>query len=178
MMISFDRSHFIVTLVLVFAVKLAGAQTYTYDNQAQLIGAAITSPESTRLILVKALDFCSSIAPSVKPKSEMAFKKWIGRHTFYLKASAGYRAAAKQMAMDPSVPQQNRVMLKKLLEVDFPRLVASQTEAVIEPLRIAKENGGGQSLCQDYIAALDSGKFDLKDKDPQLAEFYDKNAPR
>jgi hypothetical protein len=163
---------------LIFACNFSIAQTYIYDNKAQLIGAAIVSPEAARLILVEALTFCAKSSPSVKEDSEAAFKNWVARHKFYLNASAGYRDAAKQMAANQFVPDQQRAAIKKLIEVDFPRLVASQTKAVLDPLQIASENGVGEGMCHDYIHALDEGKFDLKTKDPQLADFYDQNAPR
>ena len=154
------------------------AETFSYENEAQLVGAAIVSPESTRLILTKTLEFCKSNFNVTTSSANAAFSGWMKRHETYLVHSAGYRAAAKAMANDPATPEPRQAELRKLLEKDFPRLVNGELQAAILPLQIAKENGTGEAMCRNYIRALDDGKFDLKVKDPQLADFFNKRAPK
>lgn len=100
---SFERftvKKLITCATTVAALVLSGSaigQTFTYDNEAQLIGAAVASPESTRLILVNVLKFCTSNFEAVTPAANAAFSGWIERHRTYLNHSAGYRSAAKSM---------------------------------------------------------------------------------
>ncbi|RYZ20062.1 MAG: hypothetical protein EOO16_17980 [Chitinophagaceae bacterium] len=156
----------------------AQIQTFSYDNEAQLVGAAIASPEGTRLVLLNVVNFCSKNFQSVKTAADGAYARWMERHKIYLRHSSGYRAAAKEALTDKSYPEADRARIGKLLEDGLPRIVQSQSQAAITPIQIAKENGAGDAMCKDYFKAVDAGKLDLKVNDPQLTEFFDKRAPK
>lgn len=161
-----------------FQPAKARAQTLTYDTEAELVGAAMVSPESTRLILLNVVEFCSTSFPSIRLAADGAYTRWVERHTVYLGHSSGYRAAAREALADKSYPEANRAQIRKLLEDGIPRMVQSQTQAIVTPLQIAKENGTGDALCMEYFNAIDAGKFDLAVNDPQLTEFFDTRGPK
>lgn len=166
-------------LVLMLAYCHASrAQPLHYNSQAELLGAAATGPWTTETSLTKVMDFCAERVPLTMEPANAALKRWKNRNGFYLYASAGYRQALDGLINDPKLESSKREPLRNLINVDLPRLVKAKTEALLEPLRVAAENGAGESLCQDYVAAIDSGDFDISRNDPQLAEFIEKNAPR
>jgi hypothetical protein len=165
------------TLLLAWG-PIAAGQALQYNSQAELLGAAATGPLATKSALSKLLTFCTDGFPSTTAAANATMQRWQQRNAFYVTASSGYRGALNQLMNDPKVASSTRESLHKFVDVDVPRMLAARTEALLEPLRVATENGSGESLCKDYLAAMDAGQFDIRHNDPQLAEFIDKNAPR
>jgi hypothetical protein len=171
------------TQILVLSLMLAWshaavAQPPRYNSQAELLGAAATAPVGTKSALTTLVRFCADAFPPTTIPLTAAMKRWRDRNSFYLSASTGYREALELLMSDPKTEPGTQEILRKLIQTDVPRILSARTEALLEPIRINTENGKGESLCLDYVEALDSGKFDIRNNDPQLAEFIDRNAPQ
>jgi len=141
------------------------------------VAIAMLAPEEQRVELLRALGYCAAREPHMQPALESAMHGWIDRQATLLYVSALYRSAARRKSLEPEEPDATRTALKKLLDVDIPRVIASGVDTVLKPLQKADQDKTLERACNAYLQGVNSGRFDLKSESPDLVKFMEQSAP-
>jgi hypothetical protein len=147
------------------------------NAEQSTVAIAMLAPEEQRIELSRALGYCALREPQMQPALESAMHGWIDRQATLLYVAALYRSAARRKSLEPDEPDATRKALKKLLDVDIPRVIASGVNAVLKPLQSAEQDKTLERACNAYLQGVNAGRFDLKSESPDLVKFMEQSAP-
>jgi hypothetical protein len=147
------------------------------DPDASNVAVAMLAPEQQRIELSKALGFCAARLPKMRGSLDLAMQGWINRQSTLLYVAALYRSSARRKSEDTETPQATRDTLKKLLDVDIPRVIGLGVKTVLAPLSDADRQKRLAPACEAYLTGVTGGRFDLKTESPELAKFMEQSSP-
>ncbi|VVE36050.1 hypothetical protein PAQ31011_03919 [Pandoraea aquatica] len=163
-----------------FACTLAGtalvwttvalAQPPQYKNDAELMGAAIASPEGVGQVLDRLVQKCGLYSEATKAHGNAALRAWQARHRDYLTEGQRVRDELRAVYTDPEARQR----FDDLLTNEFPKLVERQFVVYSNTIDDQPTQSAKAEMCDGYFNAVDERQFDLKVNDPALAAFFDK----
>ncbi|WP_157125830.1 hypothetical protein [Pandoraea norimbergensis] len=161
--------------VLVGAAVFAQASTVwaqppKYKNDAELMGAAIASPEGVGQVLGQLVQKCGLYGEATRAHGNAALRAWESRHREYLLEGRRVRAELQATYTDP----QARQSFDELLRTQLPMLVERQFTVYARSIDDQTTESAKADLCDNYFNAVDDRQFDLTVNDPALAAFFDK----
>jgi hypothetical protein len=159
--------------MLCLASGAAHAQRLKYDSQAEVFGAATTSPTAGKQILRALLARCAVAGPDAQAAGERAVRAWEKRHQLYFEENVRVKEEYFKMLSGPQVTPAQRQALRKMHEVTLPKMVESQVAALAAPIDDAAGQPAKASVCLAYAASVDDGQWELKKNDPVVAKFLD-----
>lgn len=148
----------------------ASAQLLKYDNETQMMGAAVSSPWATNRILTRIVDKCGGYDGSLRTSGVRALLSWKERHHAYLDEGSRIRAQAEAMYTTPQAHDEFENMVEKQL----PAVADKQFDAYAAMIDIVPTLSGKIAMCNSLVQAISAQKFDLKINDPTLAAYLDK----
>lgn len=149
----------------------AAAQVLKYENENELMGAAVASPTSADQLLRRLIEKCAAFNDSLRTSGDQALHAWEERHRDYLEENRRVRAQFESMyRTNPSA----RAAFRDMLEKQFPAVLDKQYEAYAAPIDAVPNQAGKVQICSSYLQAITEKKFDLKVNDPTLSAFLDK----
>ncbi|MCX4164261.1 MULTISPECIES: hypothetical protein [Paraburkholderia] len=151
-------------------VNSALAQVLKYDSEAELMGAAATSPSSTGEILVRLVGKCGTYDDSLRTSGDQVLRSWQERHHAYLDENRRVRTQLEAMYTTPEA----RNKFEDMMEKQVPALVDKQYQVYAAMIDATSDRSGKVQLCNSYFQAISAQKFDLKVNDPTLAAYLDK----
>ncbi|VVD94403.1 hypothetical protein PIN31115_01771 [Pandoraea iniqua] len=155
----------------VFAqVSTAWAQPPQYKSDAELMGAAIASPEGVGQVLGQLVQKCGLYGEATRAHGNAALRAWESRHREYLLEGRRVRAELQATYTDP----QARQSFDELLRTQLPMLVERQFTVYARSIDDQTTEAAKADLCDNYFNAVDDRQFDLTVNDPALAAFFDK----
>ncbi|VVD90248.1 hypothetical protein PIN31009_01589 [Pandoraea iniqua] len=155
----------------VFAqVSTAWAQPPQYKSDAELMGAAIASPEGVGQVLGQLVQKCGLYGEATRAHGNAALRAWESRHREYLLEGRRVRAELQATYTDP----QARQSFDELLRTQLPMLVERQFTVYARSIDDQTTESAKADLCDNYFNAVDDRQFDLTVNDPALAAFFDK----
>ncbi|PTD98978.1 hypothetical protein [Pandoraea apista] len=146
------------------------AQPPQYKNDAELMGAAIASPEGVALVLERLVQKCGLYGESTRAHGNAALRAWQARHREYLAEGRRVRAELQATYTDA----QARERFDDLLHTQLPMLVERQFVVYARSIDDQPTEAEKADLCDGYFNAVDELQFDLKVNDPALAAFFDR----
>ncbi len=146
------------------------AQPPQYKNDAELMGAAIASPEGVGQVLARLVQKCGLYGESTRAHGNSALRAWQTRHRDYLAEGRRVRAELQATYTDT----QARQRFDDLLQTQLPMLVERQFVVYARSIDDQPTEAEKADLCDEYFTAVDDLQFDLKVNDPALAEFFDR----
>jgi hypothetical protein len=146
------------------------AQVLKYDNEAQLMGAAVSSPASTDQILTRLVGKCGTYNDSLRVSGDQALHSWEERHHAYLDENRRVRAQFESMYTAPEAHS----AFENMMEKQLPALVDKEYHVYAATIDSASTAPGKVQMCNSYFQAISAQKFDLKVTDPTLAAYLDK----
>ncbi|MDN4573221.1 hypothetical protein DBB29_05215 [Pandoraea cepalis] len=159
----------IVGAVSVYA-PAALAQPPQYKNDAELMGAAIASPEGVGEVLARLVQKCGLYGAATRTHGNAALRAWQTRHRDYLAEGRRVRAELQSTYTDPEA----RARFDDLLRNQLPMLVERQFVVYSRSIDDQPTESAKADLCDGYFSAVDDRQFDLKVNDPALAAFFDR----
>jgi hypothetical protein len=144
------------------APSAASAQLLKYENKAEVAGAALVSPESTRRILRILQDACNEAHPGAEAQLAKENAAWEKRHSRYLQLSQRARNMLGHKAQQETY---------ELLE----RVPAEMAKGIVFVIHSTKASGpkAVDSFCASLAQSLADGKWDLQNNDPTLTAYFD-----
>ncbi|GEM_PF-1783181 len=174
------RTHFFhQTVILIFSLFLCmpaqntAGQTLKYNNESEVYGAAAASPESGRQMLRKLTALCSKYGIKASAPLADAVDSWETRHAAYLEENARIKQELIAYANLPATNKSAKDYINRMFDVILPQGIQAQFQAMSFPITSAPTPEASGSLCNDFAAAINDGKFDLKRNDPVVAKFLD-----
>lgn len=149
---------------------MALAQPPQYKNEAELMGAAIASPEGVGLVLERLVQKCGLYGESTRAHGNAALRAWQARHRDYLAEGRRVRAELQATYTDSLARQR----FDDLLRTQLPMLVERQFVVYSRSIDDQATEAEKADLCDGYFNAVDDLQFDLKVNDPALAAFFDR----
>jgi hypothetical protein len=149
----------------------ASAQVLKYDNDDELMGAAIASPTSADLLLQRLVQKCAAFNDSLRTSGDQALRAWEERHQDYLDENRRVRAQLESMYRNDPKAQAG---LRDMLEKQAPVVLEKQYQAFAAPIDAMPTEAAKVGICNSYVQAITDKKFDLKTNDPALSAFLDK----
>lgn len=146
------------------------AQPPQYKNDAELMGAAIASPEGVGRVLERLVQKCGLYGESTRTHGNAALRAWQARHRDYLAEGRRVRAEL-QVAYTDGLARQR---FEDLLQTQLPMLVERQFVVYARSIDDQPTEAEKAGLCDGYFNAVDDLQFDLKVNDPALAAFFDR----
>ncbi|VVE54659.1 hypothetical protein PPN31114_04946 [Pandoraea pneumonica] len=146
------------------------AQPPQYKSEAELMGAAIASPEGVGQVLGQLVQKCGLYGEATRSHGNAALRAWESRHRDYLLEGRRVRAELQASYTDP----QARASFDELLRTQLPMLVERQFTVYARSIDDQPTESGKAGLCDSYFNAVDDRQFDLTVNDPALAAFFDK----
>lgn len=160
-------------LYLVSVSGLSAAQTLKYDNESEVYGAAAVSPESTKQVLKRLLNWCAVNADSeIRNKGEKALGDWEERHRAYLAENARIKQEWLSAVQGSEVAPAKRKEIEQTFNVSIPKVIDAQAQAFIAPMEsmsIEVKTG----MCTSYIESIADGKWEIRRNDPVVTKFLD-----
>ncbi|WP_140413426.1 hypothetical protein [Pandoraea sp. PE-S2T-3] len=161
--------------VLVGAAVFAQASTVwaqppQYKSDAELMGAAIASPEGVGQVLGQLVQKCGLYGEATRAHGNAALRAWESRHREYLLEGRRVRAELQATYTDP----QARQSFDELLRTQLPMLVERQFTVYSRSIDDQTTESAKADLCDNYFNAVNDRQFDLSVNDPALAAFFDK----
>lgn len=167
-------------LPLCFAILAAPSVAQTrihYESKGELVGAAAVGPYATEKMLQAVVDYCATLGSKAVLPATTALQGWQKRNATYLFLSGYYRKEIeKVIAAKPEAPEMQ--VLEKIIGPDTEELIKANADALLLAFRKAQEadpRDGGANMCRNYFRGIDDGSADLKNRDPELAAFLDRN---
>ncbi|AHB08577.1 hypothetical protein [Pandoraea pnomenusa] len=157
-------------LWMVLDTTAALAQPPQYKNDAELMGAAIASPEGVGEVLARLVQKCGLYGASTRDHGNSALRAWQARHRDYLAEGRRVRAELQATYTD----SQARERFDELLRTQLPMLVERQFVVYSRSIDDQPTESAKADLCDGYFSAVDDLQFDLKVNDPALAAFFDR----
>ncbi|WP_157112259.1 hypothetical protein [Pandoraea faecigallinarum] len=148
---------------------LTFAQPPQYKNDAELMGAAMASPEGVGQVLERLVQKCGLFGDATRAHGNTALRAWQVRHREYLAEGQRVRAELKAVYTDPEARQR----YDDLLSNQFPKLVERQFVVYANTIDDQPTQAAKADLCDGYFKAVDDRQFDLTVNDPALAAFFD-----
>ncbi|MGC7406929.1 hypothetical protein ACPWR0_23635 [Pandoraea pneumonica] len=156
---------------VVFAqASTVGAQPPQYKSEAELMGAAIASPEGVGQVLGQLVQKCGLYGEATRSHGNAALRAWESRHRDYLLEGRRLRAELQASYTDP----QARASFDELLRTQLPMLVERQFTVYSRSIDDQPTESAKAELCDSYFNAVDDRQFDLTVNDPALAAFFEK----
>ncbi|VVE16381.1 hypothetical protein PEP31012_02908 [Pandoraea eparura] len=146
------------------------AQPPQYKNDAELMGAAIASPEGVGEVLERLVQKCGLYGAATRTHGNAALRAWQTRHRDYLAEGRRVRAELQSTYTDPEA----RARFDDLLRNQLPMLVERQFVVYSRSIDDQPTESAKADLCDGYFSAVDDRQFDLKVNDPALAAFFDR----
>lgn len=146
------------------------AQPPQYKSEAELMGAAIASPEGVGQVLGQLVQKCGLYGEATRSHGNAALRAWESRHRDYLLEGRRLRAELQASYTDP----QARASFDELLRTQLPMLVERQFTVYSRSIDDQPTESAKAELCDSYFNAVDDRQFDLTVNDPALAAFFDK----
>ncbi|MFJ2992935.1 hypothetical protein [Pandoraea sp. NPDC087047] len=146
------------------------AQPPQYKNEAELMGAAIASPEGVGQVLERLVQKCGLYGEATKAHGNAALRAWQTRHRDYLAEGQRVRAELRAVYTDAEA----RERFDDLLNNQFPMLVERQFVVYSRSIDDQPTEAAKAELCDGYFNAVDDRQFDLTVNDPALAGFFDR----
>lgn len=146
------------------------AQPPQYKNDAELMGAAIASPEGVGEVLARLVQKCRLYGAATRTHGNAALRAWQTRHRDYLAEGRRVRAELQSTYTDPEA----RARFDDLLRNQLPMLVERQFVVYSRSIDDQPTESAKADLCDGYFSAVDDRQFDLKVNDPALAAFFDR----
>ncbi|VVE12644.1 hypothetical protein [Pandoraea fibrosis] len=146
------------------------AQPPQYRNDAELMGAAIASPEGVGVVLERLVQKCGLYGEPTRTHGNAALRAWQARHRDYLAEGRRVRAELQTAYTDA----QARQRFDELLRTQLPMLVERQFVVYARSIDDQPTEAEKADLCDGYFNAVDELQFDLKVNDPALAAFFDR----
>ncbi|VVE78749.1 hypothetical protein [Pandoraea sputorum] len=146
------------------------AQPPRYKNDAELMGAAIASPEGVGEVLDRLVQKCGLYSEATKSHGNTVLRAWQARHRDYLAEGQRVRDELRAVYTDPEARQR----FDDLLTNQFPKLVERQFVVYSNTIDDQPTQSAKAEICDGYFNAVDERQFDLKVNDPALAAFFDK----
>jgi len=144
----------------------ATAQRLKYDNQEQLVGAALMSPISGEEVLRGIFARCASTSSRVLTKQDEAMKGWIQEHRPMIEENLRLRDEYMRETTD-----EGRKMLKSLIEVQGPQIIEAQVKRFTVMVDVAPDAESRAQLCFSIAESVVDGKWDIRVNDPPVFEF-------
>jgi len=148
----------------------AFGQLLKYDNEQELMGAAVSSPYSAGQIVKRLVDKCGAYNDSLRTSGDRALHSWEAHHQAYLEEGLRVKAQLEAKLSTPT----DRSAFKNMLEKQLPEAIQKQYEALAVVIDSAPSQAGKVRMCEGYVQAIADGKFDLKVNDPTLSAYFDK----
>ncbi|MDR3397741.1 MAG: hypothetical protein P4M06_09285 [Pandoraea sp.] len=149
---------------------MALAQPPQYKNDAELMGAAIASPEGVGRVLERLVQKCGLYGEPTRAHGNAALRAWQARHRDYLAEGRRVRAELQATYTDSLARQR----FDDLLQTQLPMLVERQFVVYARSIDDQPTEAEKAGLCDGYFNAVDDLQFDLKVNDPTLAAFFDR----
>ncbi|MCI3208816.1 hypothetical protein DBA20_28035 [Pandoraea capi] len=149
---------------------VCAAQPPQYKNDAELMGAAIASPEGVGQVLDRLVQKCGLYGEATKAHGNAVLRAWQARHRDYLAEGQRVRAELGAVYTDPEAKRR----FDDLLANQFPRLVERQFVVYANTIDDQPTQAAKADLCDGYFNAVEERQFDLTVNDPALAAFFDK----
>ncbi|AKC69993.1 hypothetical protein [Pandoraea oxalativorans] len=146
------------------------AQPPQYKNDAELMGAAIASPEGVGQVLDRLVQKCGLYGEPTKAHGNAVLRAWQARHRDYLAEGQRVRDELRAVYADAEA----RARFDDLLTDQFPKLVERQFVVYSNTIDDQPTQTAKAEICDGYFNAVDERQFDLKVNDPALAAFFDK----
>ncbi len=146
------------------------AQPPQYKNDAELMGAAIASPEGVGEVLARLVQKCGLYGAATRTHGNAALRAWQTRHRDYLAEGRRVRAELQSTYTYPEA----RARFDDLLRNQLPMLVERQFVVYSRSIDDQPTESAKADLCDGYFSAVDDRQFDLKVNDPALAAFFDR----
>lgn len=159
-----------VATVAALLVGVALAQPVQYKSEAELMGAAVASPEGVRQVLMRLLQKCEPFSAATQAAGDKAFNAWQMRHRGYLAEGLRIRAELQAGYTDPAARKQ----FDDMVRTQIPVLVERQYRVYERSIDDVPTEDGKAAMCASYFQAIDNRQFDLTVNDPALAAFFDK----
>ncbi|WP_353189817.1 hypothetical protein [Pandoraea pnomenusa] len=160
----------VLSIALWTATAPALAQPPQYRNDAELMGAAIASPEGVGEVLARLVQKCGLYGASTRAHGNSALRAWQARHRDYLAEGRRVRTELQAAYTDPDA----RAHFDELLGTQLPMLVERQFVVYSRSIDDQPTEAEKADLCDGYFTAVDDLQFDLKVNDPALAAFFDR----
>lgn len=148
----------------------APAQPPQYRNDAELMGAAIASPEGVGLVLERLVQKCGLYGEPTRGHGNAALRAWQARHRDDLAEGRRVRAELQAAYTDA----QARERFDDLLRTQLPMLVERQFVVYSRSIDDQPTEAEKAGLCDGYFNAVDDFQFDLNVSDPALAAFFER----
>ena len=146
------------------------AQPPKYKTDAEIMGAAIASPEGVGQVLARLVQKCGLYGEATRTHGNAALRAWQTRHRDYLDEGRRVRAELQSVYTDP----QERARFNDLLQTQFPMLVERQFVVYSRSIDDQPTERAKAALCDSYFSAVDDRQFDLSVNDPALAAYFDR----
>lgn len=146
------------------------AQPPQYKTDAELMGAAIASPEGVGQVLARLVQKCGLYSAATRTHGNAVLRAWQVRHRDYLDEGRRVRAELQSVYTDP----QERARFNDLLQTQFPMLVERQFVVYSRSIDDQTTEPAKAALCDSYFSAVDDRQFDLSVNDPALAAYLDR----
>lgn len=146
------------------------AQPPQYKNDAELMGAAIASPEGVGEVLARLVQKCGLYGAATRTHGNAALRAWQTRHRDYLAEGRRVRTELQSTYTEPEA----RARFDDLLRNQLPMLVERQFVVYSRSIDDQPTESAKADLCDGYFSAVDDRQFDLKVNDPALAAFFDR----
>ncbi|VVE41391.1 hypothetical protein [Pandoraea terrigena] len=152
------------------SAAVALAQPPQYKNDAELMGAAMASPEGVGEVLERLVQKCGLYGAATRAHGNAALRAWQTRHRDYLAEGRRVRAELQSAYTEPDA----RARFEDLLRNQLPMLVERQFVVYSRSIDDQPTESAKADLCDGYFLAVDERQFDLKVNDPALAAFFDR----
>jgi hypothetical protein len=167
-------------LVTMVAPNAAEAQVLAYKSDAEILGAAHVSPESTRRVLKIIQAACTKGHAGAGDALVKELASWEVRHSRYLGLCNGFRGKLDKLVTDSRAGSEQRkqlVQLQAQIMAALDQGPAEMAKGYVFAIEQAGANQGAEgvdNICGGYAQSVAEGKWELKRNDPQLAAYFDK----
>ena len=167
----FKRSLLVACTLAVSVVSHAQAPAIPYDNEAELAYATVTQISTQEAVAQRIMGWCDKV-PGYDTKRVAAVKEsWRQRNADTLMVNEALKSTLRKLGDTP----------RAVIDEDVPQL--AQAGAAMYTLAgelAAKRSPGGMvRLCDQTMAALDQGMFDVSNRlDNSVRAYVDKIASR
>ena len=167
----FKRTFLVASALAVSAMGHAQAPAIPYDNEAELAYATVTQISTQEAVAQRIMSWCDKVPGYDTNRVATVKAAWRQRNAETTTVNEALKATLRKLGDTP----------RAVIDEDVPQL--AQAGAAMYTLAgelAAKRSPGGMvRLCDQTMAALDQGKFDLRNRlDTSVRAYVDKLASR
>jgi hypothetical protein len=180
MVIGFSRARAVALALAIacvtplFAAAVHAEQIFTYDNEGEVAGAAMSKPRFNQAVVGKTMRYCANLSPELSVTAQDALQNWTVRNEWSVGAADRLAADARSRfsASAPSLREeweQVEKMMEAQVEVTSDLFVKQLEAITLEKYRL--------KMCSQYVAVVNAGKFDVSAEadDPRIFELLSKH---